>query len=154
MSEGGAGGIRTRVQTRSSKAFYELSFLIGFRSCPGQKQPKQDLASKFFGCAPKRSTPYSVIDRASIGEGNRHTRTGDVLFQTLSLELSLTSYRMIRLQERKKFRQLLFEQLFNEGPFNPRLAYHTIHLAVKTSQPQRTLHKGTLPQPSRNYKIF
>lgn len=57
--------------------------------------------------------------------------------------LSLTSYRMIRLQERKKFRQLWFERLFNEGPFNPRLAYSILHLAVKTGQPQRTDSKGS-----------
>jgi|GEM_PF-2816941 len=43
---------------------------------------------------------------------------------------------MIKLQERKKFRQLKFEQRFDEVLFKPRLAYTNIHLAVKTSQPQ------------------
>lgn len=69
-------------------AFYKFSLLIGFRSCPGQKQPKQDLASKVFRWSPKRRPSYSVIDRASIGAGVRQTHTGDVLFLTLSKELS------------------------------------------------------------------
>ena len=60
---------------------------------------------------------------------------------------------MIRLQERKMFRQLKFEQRFNEELFNPRLAYTDIHLAVKTSQPQisNNFYKITMTLASERF---
>ena len=60
---------------------------------------------------------------------------------------------MIRLQERKMFRQLKFEQRFNEELFNPRLASTNLHLAVKTSQPQISNNycKITMTQASERF---
>lgn len=40
---GGAGGIRTLVQTTATRAFYMLSRLVGFRSAPGKWHPNVDL---------------------------------------------------------------------------------------------------------------
>tara|TARA_R100000306_G_scaffold11506_4_gene13645 strand:+ start:1526 stop:1849 length:324 start_codon:yes stop_codon:yes gene_type:complete len=41
---GGAGGIRTLVQTRNYTAFYMLSFHLGFREIAGRKLPTHSLS--------------------------------------------------------------------------------------------------------------
>ena len=40
----GVGGIRTLVQTSNYRAFYTLSFCLGFRELAGQKLPTHSLA--------------------------------------------------------------------------------------------------------------
>tara|TARA_B100001245_G_C22802985_1_gene387011 strand:- start:442 stop:714 length:273 start_codon:yes stop_codon:yes gene_type:complete len=42
---GGAGGIRTRVQTRKAAAFYMLSLLLFFRLKAGNKHPTFSLTT-------------------------------------------------------------------------------------------------------------
>jgi len=44
-SEGGAGGIRTLVQTSNYNAFYMFSFHLDFRPLAGRKLPTHSLAS-------------------------------------------------------------------------------------------------------------
>ena len=43
-SEGGAGGIRTLVQTSNYNAFYMCSFHLDFRSLAGRKLPTHNLS--------------------------------------------------------------------------------------------------------------
>ena len=43
-SEGGAGGIRTLVQTSNYNAFYMFSFQLDFRGLAGRKLPTHPLS--------------------------------------------------------------------------------------------------------------
>ncbi len=55
--EGGAGGVRTLVQTTAKCAFYIRSRFIGFRSTPGEGHPSMDLCPVSYLCSGQPHRP-------------------------------------------------------------------------------------------------
>ncbi len=63
-SEGGAGEIRTPVQTRNYKAFYMLSFHLDFREIAGRKLPTHSLSLLELHDAIKALTSLGLLLRS------------------------------------------------------------------------------------------
>ena len=66
MKNSGAGGSRTRVQTRNPKAFYTLIRRFVLLSGSGRRQPNPDPSSWIFARQPEPSAVLSLNDRYPV----------------------------------------------------------------------------------------
>ncbi len=135
-SEGGAGGIRTLVQTSNYNAFYMLSFHLGFREIAGRKLPTHSLSSFELHDAIKALASLGLLLRSHYINRRKPRPLSDFL---LSRSYRDEAYRTIIrvMQLGRSYSRRLKSVKYDIYELYPsaRHAYNTIRPAVKTSRP-------------------
>ena len=144
-SEGGAGGIRTLVQTSNNTTFYMLSFHLDFRLLPGRKLPSHSLSPIWVSQLHQRPAETRFTFTKSLYQMPQ-TMAFEWLpaFPPSGTRRNPTIIRIMQLG-RSYYRRLksVKYEIYELYP-SARHAYSTIRPAVKTSRPHSPRRRGSL----------